>query len=429
MANVSVVGSQWGDEGKGKVVDVYGESADLIVRFQGGNNAGHTIVVDGEKVVLHLIPAAALHENKTCLIGNGVVVDPEVLLTEIEQLQSKGYLKNSDLLISDRAHVIMPYHKQLDKLRESNTSATTIGTTGRGIGPAYSDKVGRRGIRMGDLLRPEYLEKRLEEILPEKNCVLQSFFNAPPLEARSLMDQLLTFAEKLKDRIVDTQPILHDALKAGKKVMYEGAQGVLLDIDHGTYPYVTSSNTITGAALSGAGVGPKDVDHVIGITKVYTTRVGEGPFPTELENETGALIQKVGGEFGATTGRKRRCGWLDLVALKHAKRVAGFTGLALTKIDVLGVVDDIKVCVAYELDGKQIEYVPSSPEDYDRVKPVYKTFSSWDEKLPEAKKLEDMPQSLKDYVRFIEEQLEVPAMLLSVGPDRNDTMIVQNPFL
>ncbi len=428
MANVSVVGSQWGDEGKGKVVDVYGESADLIIRFQGGNNAGHTIVVDGEKVVLHLIPAAALHENKTCIIGNGVVVDPEVLLHEVDQLKEKGYLKSSSLLISDRAHVIMPYHKQLDKLRESNTSATTIGTTGRGIGPAYSDKVGRRGIRMGDLLRPEYLEKRLEEILPEKNCILQSYFNAAPLEAKSMMDQLLTYGEKLKDRIVDIQPIVHTALDEGKKVMYEGAQGVLLDIDHGTYPYVTSSNTITGAALSGIGVGPKDVDHVIGITKVYTTRVGEGPFPTELENETGALIQKVGGEFGATTGRKRRCGWLDLVALKHAKRVSGFTGLALTKIDVLGVVKDIKVCIAYEIDGEQVDYVPSSPEDYERVKPIYKTFPAWPEKLPETKDPKQMPKELQEYISYIEEQLGVPAVLLSVGPDRNDTIIVENPF-
>lgn len=428
MANVAVVGSQWGDEGKGKVVDVYGESADLIVRFQGGNNAGHTIVVDGAKVVLHLIPAAALHENKTCIIGNGVVVDPEVLLHEIDQLQEKGYLKSSSLLISDRAHVIMPYHKQLDKLRESNTSATFIGTTGRGIGPAYSDKVGRRGIRMGDLLRPEYLEKRLEEILPEKNCILQSYFNAPPLEARGLMDQLLTLAEKLKDRIVDTQPLIHNALKEGKKIMYEGAQGVLLDIDHGTYPYVTSSNTTTGAALSGSGVGPNDVNHVIGITKVYTTRVGEGPFPTELENETGALIQKVGGEFGATTGRKRRCGWLDLVALKHAKRVAGFTGLALTKIDVLGVVDDIKVCVGYELDGEKIDYVPASPEDYERVTPIYKSFASWSEKLPEAKNKGELPKELQEYIEFIEKELEVPAVLLSVGPDRNDTIVVRNPF-
>ncbi len=428
MGNVAVVGSQWGDEGKGKVVDVYGESADLIIRFQGGNNAGHTIVVNEEKIVLHLIPAAALHDNKTCIIGNGVVVDPEVLLREINQLQEKGYLQSSSLLVSDRAHVIMPYHKQLDKLRESNTSATFIGTTGRGIGPAYSDKVGRRGIRMADLLRPDYLEKRLEEVLPEKNCILQSYFNAPPLEACGLMDQLLTLAERLKDRIVDTQPLIHNALKEGKKVMYEGAQGVLLDIDHGTYPYVTSSNTITGAALSGAGVGPNDVDQVIGITKVYTTRVGEGPFPTELENETGALIRKVGGEFGATTGRKRRCGWLDLVALKHAKRVAGFTGLALTKIDVLSVVDDIKICTAYELNDEQIDYVPSTPEDYERVKPIYKTFVSWDEKLPKVKSKKDLPAALQEYIKFIETELEVPAVLLSVGPDRNDTIVIHNPF-
>ena len=428
MANISVVGSQWGDEGKGKVVDVYGESADLIVRYQGGNNAGHTIVVKGEKHILHLLPAAALHEGKECIIANGVVVDIDVLLSEIEELTKAGYLTTTKVYVSERAHVIMPYHKMLDKLREGAADQTTIGTTGRGIGPAYSDKVGRLGIRVGDLLHPEYLRKRLQGILPEKNCLLQSFYNERSLDLDQLVEQFIELGKRLKPHIANTGEIIHDALAKNKKIMFEGAQGVLLDIDHGTYPFVTSSNTISGCAMVGAGVPPQAVDEVIAITKAYTTRVGEGPFPTELENETGALIQRVGGEFGATTGRKRRCGWLDLVALRHAKRINGFTGIALTKLDVLSEVQEIKVCTSYELDGKKLEIPPSSAEDLDRVKPIYRTFPSWKGDLGAFNSLKEMPEQLQEYVKFIEGDLDTPVILMSVGPARDQTIVIRNPF-
>lgn len=429
MANVAVIGAQWGDEGKGKIVDVYGEHSDVIVRFQGGNNAGHTIVVDGKKVILHLIPAAALHDGKTCVIGNGVVVDIEVLLHEYEALRSSGYLGSSKLLVSDRAHVIMPYHKLLDRLREKREKGVAIGTTGRGIGPAYSDKIGRLGIRCGDLLRPEHLRARLEEILPEKNCLLQNFYNEAPLNAADLAAEYAKLGERLAPFITNTNEVVHKALRAKSRVMFEGAQGVMLDIDHGTYPFVTSSNTISGGAAPGSGAPPSAIDEVIGITKVYTTRVGAGPFPTELEDDTGALIQKVGHEFGATTGRKRRCGWLDLVALRHAKQTNGFTGLALTKIDVLSCVPEVKVCVAYDLDGQKLDYLPASAEDLARVKPVYQTFPSWNLEGINAKKIADLPPTLIEYIRFIERELETEAVLLSIGPDRNETIIVRNPFL
>lgn len=429
MANVSVIGAQWGDEGKGKVVDVFGEHADCIVRFQGGNNAGHTIVVHGEKVILHLIPAAALHPNKTCIIGNGVVVDVEILLKEIEGLKAQGYLKSSKLLVSDRAHAIMPYHKLIDRLREKHQNNTVLGTTGRGIGPAYADKVARLGIRCGDLLRPDYLRARITEILPEKNCLLKHFFGSEELRVDDVVEEYLRLGERLAPYVANTTEVIHEALERGDKVMLEGAQGVLLDIDHGTYPYVTSSNTISGSGSTGAGVPPSAINEVIAITKVYTTRVGAGPFPTELEDDTGELIQKVGHEFGATTGRKRRCGWLDLVALKHAKRINGFTGLALTKIDVLSCVDEVKVCVAYELDGREIKSPPASASELARVKPIYRSFPSWKVEPGSYKSFEELPQTLKDYISFIERELGVRSVLLSVGPDRDHTLTLRNPFL
>ncbi len=428
MSTVAVIGAQWGDEGKGKVVDFFGQQADMVVRFQGGNNAGHTIVVDDEKIILHLIPAAALHANKTCLIANGVVVDVEALLKEVDDLKSKNYLQTSKLYVSNQAHVIMPYHKILDKLRENQENSTTIGTTGKGIGPAYADKISRTGIRCEDLLQPEYLRHRLEEILPEKNHLIEHFFSHPPLKLEPLLEELLKLGEKLQPFLRNTSQLIHAALKENKKIMLEGAQGALLDIDYGTYPYVTSSNTTSSGACTGSGLPPSSIDEVIAITKAYTTRVGEGPFPTELTDDTGDLLQKVGKEFGATTGRTRRCGWLDLVALRQTKDICGFTGLALTKIDVLQAVKEIKVCVAYKLDGKTITAPPSSTQDLARVEPVYKTFPSWKTDMSKIKSPEDIPKELQDYIDFIEETLETKAVLLSMGPDRNDTLTLINPF-
>jgi adenylosuccinate synthase len=428
MANVAVIGAQWGDEGKGKVVDVFGEHADVITRFQGGNNAGHTIVVHGKKVVLHLVPAAALHEGKTCLIGNGVVVDADVLLHEVKTLRELGHLKTSKIMVSDRAHLIMPYHKLLDKLREKKENSTVIGTTGRGIGPAYADKAARLGIRCGDLLRPDHLKQRLEEILPEKNCLLQSFYGERTLDVNALLDEFLRLGEAMRPFIADTTEILHTALESGKKIMFEGAQGALLDIDHGTYPFVTSSNTTSGGGATGTAAPPSSIHETIAITKAYTTRVGSGPFPTELEDDTGALIQRVGHEFGATTGRKRRCGWLDLVALRYAKRINGFTGLALTKIDVLCEVPEVKVCVGYELNGKKIDTVPSSAEDFGKVKPIYRSFKSWKIDPAKCRTPDDLPKELHEYISFVEEELETKSVLLSIGPDRDDTLLLRNPF-
>lgn len=428
MGNIAVVGAQWGDEGKGKVVDIYGRHAEIIVRYQGGNNAGHTLVVDGKKVVLHLIPAAALHDNKTCVIGNGVVVDLAIFLNEIAELKKEGYLKNSRVLVSDRAHIIMPYHKILDQLRERKPGMTTIGTTGRGIGPAYADKISRVGVRMGDLLNPNYLKARLEEVLPEKNCLFTKLYGAEAVELQPLLDTYAKLAEEMRPYIADTNEVIHDGIRAKKRILFEGAQGALLDIDQGTYPFVTSSNTTSGGVTTGAGVPPSAINEVIAITKAYTTRVGTGPFPTELTDSIGEQLQKVGNEFGATTGRRRRCGWLDFVALRHARDINGFTGLALTKLDVLSGIDELKVCVAYEYKGKQFHRPPSDIEVLAEVKPVYKSVKGWSESLTSVSSPDRMPQALKDYVRLIEDSLEVKTALLSVGPDRNQTFELRNPF-
>lgn len=428
MSNVAVVGAQWGDEGKGKVVDIYGKHADVIVRYQGGNNAGHTLVVGGKKVVLHLIPAASLHEGKTCVIANGVVVDVEIFLKELHGLQEQGYLKNSRACISDRAHVIMPYHKILDQLREKRSGATNIGTTGRGIGPAYSDKTSRLGIRIGDLLNASYLKARIEESLVEKNVLLQHLYGEKAFDANELTEAFLALGEKIRPYVVDANEIVHGAIRAKKKVLFEGAQGTLLDIDQGTYPFVTSSNTTSGGACTGAGVPPSAVHEVVAITKAYTTRVGAGPFPTEQLNEVGERLQQVGNEFGATTGRRRRCGWLDLVALRHANAINGFTGLALTKLDVLSGLKEIDVCTGYEYKGKQFKLLPGDINDFAAVKPVYKTLKAWSETVTELTDTAKLPGALSDYVKYIEEQLEVKTVLLSVGPDRMQTLEIRNPF-
>lgn len=428
MPNVAVVGGQWGDEGKGKVVDIYGKHAEFVVRYQGGNNAGHTLVVDGQKVVLHLIPAAALHEGKTCVIGNGVVVDPEIFLTELEKLQSKGYLKTSKVVISDRAHVIMPYHKTLDQLREKSKEGTSIGTTGRGIGPAYSDKVSRLGIRVGDLTNASYLKARIEESLVEKNVLLKTLYSHETFSANELTEKFLALGEKLKPYVADANILLHDAIRAKKKILFEGAQGALLDIDQGTYPFVTSSNTTSGGACTGAGVPPSAVQEVIAIVKAYTTRVGAGPFPTEQLNEVGDRLQSVGAEFGATTGRRRRCGWLDLVALRHSRNINGFTGLAITKLDVLSGLTELQVCTAYEYKGKKFTTVPADLEVLEHGKPVYKTLKAWNEPVTELTDRNAMPGAMRDYLQYIEQELEVKSVLLSVGPDRMQTLELRNPF-
>jgi adenylosuccinate synthase len=428
MANVAVVGAQWGDEGKGKVVDVYGKRADVIVRYQGGNNAGHTLVVDGKKVVLHLIPAAALHEEKTCVIANGVVVDLEILLGEIETLKEKGYLKNSKVFVSDRAHVIMPYHKILDQLREKSRDGTMIGTTGRGIGPAYSDKISRIGVRVGDLLNPDYLKTRIMETLVEKNCLFEKLYSHKAFDVNEMLDHAMKLGEKVRPFISNTNSLIHDAVAKNRKILFEGAQGALLDIDQGTYPFVTSSNTTSGGATTGAGIPPSAINEVIAIVKAYSTRVGTGPMPTELNDSVGETLQRVGVEFGATTGRRRRCGWLDLVSLRHSRNINGFTGMAIMKLDVLSGLDEIKVCTEYEIKGKRFKEFPSSTEEVTLAKPIYKTLKSWKEQVTDASDLSKLPGALKDYVKYIEDELEVKAALLSVGPDRKQTLEIRSPF-
>jgi adenylosuccinate synthase len=433
--NVVVVGAQWGDEGKGKVVDLYSASADFIVRYQGGNNAGHTLVVNGKKTVLHLIPSGVLHPGKTCLIANGVVFDPAVFFEEVQSLENSGAFTapaHQVVRVSERAHVILPYHRLLDKLREEHAAKGKIGTTVRGIGPAYEDKVARRGVQVVDLLRPEVLKGKLERAIEEKNVLLKHHFNAPAIELAPLYEECLRLGERLKPFVADVRGILVNALSQQRPVLFEGAQGTLLDVDHGTYPYVTSSNTVSGGALTGSGVGPGIRPQVIGITKAYTTRVGTGPFPTEMEAsepETAERIRKVGMEFGATTGRPRRTGWLDLVALKYAVEVNGITGLALMKSDVLQDFDHIKVCTAYRLGGNTIYDLPSSIEDLERVEPAYEVLPGWGKYDPKTvRSVKDLPVELRDYMRFIEEFLKTPIVLMSTGPGREETLVIQDPF-
>ncbi|HSP79844.1 MAG TPA: adenylosuccinate synthase, partial [Myxococcaceae bacterium] len=387
MPNVVVVGAQWGDEGKGKVVDLLTQHAQVVVRFQGGNNAGHTLVVGGQKTVLHLIPSGILHPGKTCVIGNGVVVDPAVLVEEIDALKERGFLKDdAQLVVSDNAHVIFPWHKLVDAYREKARGGSAIGTTGRGIGPAYEDKVARRGIRVRDLLHSERLRKRIDERLPAVRDELRELCRAageepPELDAAGYHQEFSALGERLRPYVTDASLYLAGQVQRGARILFEGAQGTLLDVDHGTYPFVTSSNCVAGNAAVGSGLGPTTIDKVMGISKAYTTRVGGGPFPTELSDEIGDQLRKVGDEFGATTGRPRRCGWLDGVVLRYAARVNGLWGLALTKLDVLSGLKTLQICTAYELDGKRITELPGDYEDLARVKPLYETLPGWDDKL------------------------------------------------
>ena len=429
MSNTVVVGTQWGDEGKGKVVDLLTAKADLVVRFQGGNNAGHTLVVEGQQFIFHIIPSGILYEDKKCLIGNGLVVDPEVLLEEIEGLKEAGIeVSPKRLSLSDKAHIIMPYHKAIDVAREVFKGGDKIGTTGRGIGPCYEDKMARTGVRAIDLTEPETLEQKVRTNLKEKNFFLTKFLNAEPLDLKPILDEYLLMAEKLQPLITDVSLELDQALGANKNILFEGAQGTHLDVDHGTYPYVTSSNPISGAACAGAGIGPNQLHHVIGIVKAYTTRVGAGPFVTELTDETGDYIQERGKEFGATTGRRRRCGWLDLVVIRDSARLNGLNSLAITKLDILTGLEKLQVCVGYELEGKQINYRPTSLKKMALCVPIYKEMPGWQEDISQARRMDQLPATAQDYLKTIEEIAGIPMSIISVGPGREETIMVQNPF-
>ncbi|MBI5527633.1 MAG: adenylosuccinate synthase [Deltaproteobacteria bacterium] len=429
MPSVVIVGAQWGDEGKGKVVDIFAGSADVVVRFQGGNNAGHTIVADAKKIIFHLVPSGVLHRGKTCIIGCGVVVDPEVLLGEIDALKAAGHLGEATrLLVSENAHVIMPWHKALDQAREESKGKHKIGTTMRGIGPAYEEKAGRRGIRMGDLLRKKAFLGRLRESLDEANFMLEHRFGRKPLRAQEIADAYLAHAARLSEYVADTTVVLHDFLKKGRRVLFEGAQGTLLDVDHGTYPYVTSSSTVAGSACAGSGVGPTVIGGVIGISKAYTTRVGGGPFPTELSDDTGDLLREKGAEFGSTTGRARRCGWLDVVALRRAVLVNGLTDVAITKLDVLQGLKKVKICTAYRLKGKTITEFPADSEALAACEPVYDEMEGWKDDIRDVRLMEDLPRPVQKYLKKVETLLDVPVNLVSVGPARQETIITKNPF-
>ena len=430
MANVAIIGTQWGDEGKGKVVDLYARDADVIARFQGGNNAGHTLVVKGQQTILHLVPSGILHDGKICIIGNGVVVDPKVLIEEIEKLKSRGVLPpNTRLFVSDIAHVIMPYHRRIDVARESHGMGKKIGTTGRGIGPAYEDKIARVGIRICDLLDEEVFREKLNRNIDEKNFYLTRLFQEEPLDKEVIYREYRTYADRIRPYVADTSIIMNDEIRKGKKILFEGAQGSHLDIDHGTFPYVTSSNTVAGNAACGTGVGPSAVTAVVGICKAYTTRVGEGPFVTELTCEIGDSIREVGQEYGATTGRKRRCGWLDMVLVRQSVRLSGITGIALTKLDVLTGLEKLKICVAYKTpQGEFTESLPSNPRLLAQCRPIYEEMDGWTEDITKATHIEELPQNTRRYIERLEVLAGVKLVLVSVGAGREETIILKNPF-
>lgn len=423
MSNIVVFGSQWGDEGKGKIVDMLAQESAAIVRFQGGNNAGHTLVVGGEKCVLHLIPSGILHPGKICLIGNGVVLDPAVFLREIDTLAAKGVdVSPARLMISKKTHVIMPYHCALDVARESlRSGGTKIGTTGRGIGPCYEDKVHRCGIRAADLADPELLRAKIGRALEEKNVLFKALYGAEALDPEKVFQDMLPIAERIKPYLGDVSTAIQVAVAGGGSVLFEGAQGTHLDIDHGTYPFVTSSTTVSGNAASGSGCSPRMLDRIIAIVKAYTTRVGGGPFPTELFDETGDYLQSKGGEFGATTGRKRRCGWLDSVVLRESARLNGPTELAVTKLDVLSGLKELKICVAYDYKGARVDYPPQEENAMAHVTPIYETLPGWDEDICQVASWKDLPANARKYLERMEELSGVKVGLVSVGPDRVQT--------
>jgi adenylosuccinate synthase len=429
MPAVVVVGAQWGDEGKGKVVDLLAQHADIIVRYQGGNNAGHTLVVDGQKTVLHLVPSGVLHDGKVCVIGNGVVIDPAILAAEIDALRKRGYLPDdASLKISDRAHVIMPYHKAIDLARERLRGEGRIGTTGRGIGPTYEDKMARVGIRFADLLDEETFQATLEGTIREKNTYLRQILGEEALDFDGIHADYRALAQRFARYVTDTAVFLHEALQGGQRVLLEGGQGTMLDVDHGTYPYVTSSNTIAGAACTGTGIPPNQITAVVGIAKAYTTRVGAGPFPTELHDDLGKKLRQDGDEYGATTGRPRRCGWFDAVVVRHAVRLNPVSGLALTKLDVLTGIDPIRICTAYELNGRRIDNFPAGMSTLRALRPVYEELPGWSESLTKARSLDDLPKNARAYITRLEAVSGAPVIMVSVGAGRDQTIVLKNPF-
>lgn len=427
MANVIVIGSQWGDEGKGKITDLLSKSADIVVRYQGGVNAGHTIVVQGQTFKLHLIPSGILYPDTECIIGCGTVIDPQVLIGELDQLE-KLNISVRNLLISETAHVTMPYHRLIDQASEEKRGSYKIGTTGRGIGPTYADKSERISIRVLDLMDAKGLREQLEWTIGYKNVILEKLYNLPPLDPEEVIAQYLEYADRLRPHVVDTSLKIYDAIQRRRNILFEGAQGTLLDLDHGTYPYVTSSNPVAGGACIGTGVGPTAIDRVIGVAKAYTTRVGEGPFPTELREEIGELIGKRGAEFGTTTGRKRRCGWFDAVIGRYAVRINGMDCLAITKLDVLDELEEIKVCVAYEIDGVKFEDFPRSARRFAQCRPVYKTLPGWKQSTEHCRSLDDLPRQALDYLKFLAELMDVPIAIVSLGASRDQTIIVEDPI-
>ena len=426
--NIVILGTQWGDEGKGKIVDLLTEQVSLVARFQGGHNAGHTLVIDGKKTVLHLIPSGILRENVQCLIGNGVVLAPDALLREIHGLEETGVPVRERLRLSPACPLILPVHVALDQAREKARGNSKIGTTGRGIGPAYEDKVARRGVRLGDLFQRERFAAKLGEVLDYHNFVLRNYYNAEPVDFQQSLDEVLGMADELKPMVADVTAILHDARERGQNIMFEGAQGTLLDIDHGTYPYVTSSNTTAGGTATGSGFGPLYLDYVLGITKAYTTRVGSGPFPTELFDDTGAYLAEKGHEFGSTTGRARRCGWFDAVALRRAIQINSISGLCLTKLDVLDGLDAVQICVGYEsADGEDLSSAWDA-DSYAEVKPVYEEIPGWKESTVGVRSVDQLPANAQAYIRRIEEVTGAPIDIISTGPDRNETIVLRHPF-
>jgi adenylosuccinate synthase len=426
--NVVIIGTQWGDEGKGKVVDLLTERADAVVRFQGGHNAGHTLVIDGEQTILHLLPSGILHPGVECLIGNGVVLAPDALFSEIETLQAGGIDIAGRLTISPGCALILPYHIALDQAREKARGSKAIGTTGRGIGPTYEDKVARRGLRLGELLDAEHFAERLREVMDYHNFALTHYFQAEPLDVPATLDTALGWAERLRPLVGDVSGRLHGLRARGAKILFEGAQGALLDIDHGTYPFVTSSTTTAGGAASGSGVGPLDLDYVLGIVKAYTTRVGSGPFPTELFDADGDFLGQRGHEFGATTGRKRRCGWLDMVALRRSFAVNSVSALCITKLDVLDGLERLRICTAYEFDGQGLETPPFGAEELQRVTPRYIELPGWKESTSAARCVDDLPAAAREYLKCIEDLGDRPIDLISTGAERTQTLVLRHPF-
>ncbi|MEY2797978.1 MAG: hypothetical protein RIS22_244 [Actinomycetota bacterium] len=425
MPAIVLLGAQWGDEGKGKATDILGDRVDYVVRYQGGNNAGHTVVIGDQKYALHLLPSGILSPNVIPVIGNGVVIDPAVLLEEIKGLNERG-IDTSKLVISSNAHLITPYHRTIDKVSERFLGKAKIGTTGRGIGPAYADKISRIGIRVQDLFDESILQKKLESALKDKNQVLTKVFNRKDMQVSEILEEYLGFAEILRPYIADTALLLNQALEKGKTVLLEGSQGTLLDVDHGTYPFVTSSNPTAGGACTGSGIGPTKIERVIGIVKAYTTRVGSGPFPTELENEDGEKLRTIGHEYGTTTGRNRRCGWYDAPIARFAVRINGLTDFFLTKLDVLTGWERIPVCVAYEINGKRVEEIPSSQTDFHHAVPIYEYLPGWNEDISKARSLSDLPINAQKYVAYLEEISGAPMSAIGVGPGRDETIVARD---